>query len=101
MACLSDEHWNSISNMLSRRLSINEEEQKQQDGEQSKQQKQFNSLCVQFPFDKVFPVYAMGFSSSHSDPLSSLPNCGADPIWDAVRQEAKLEVPLCCYLFIV
>ncbi|XP_031276032.1 serine acetyltransferase 2-like [Pistacia vera] len=88
MACLRDEPRGSLSNMLSRRLSITEEEQKQEDAEQPKQP---NTLFVQFPFEKVFPVYAMGFLSSDFDPLLSFPYSRADPIWDAVRQEAKLE----------
>ncbi|KAJ0096654.1 hypothetical protein Patl1_29238 [Pistacia atlantica] len=88
MACLRDEPRGSLSDMLSRRLSITEEEQKQEDAEQPKQP---NTLFVQFPFEKVFPVYAMGFLSSDFDPLLSFPYSRADPIWDAVRQEAKLE----------
>lgn len=88
MACLNDEHRGMLSNMLSRRLSI-KEEQKQED------------VFVKFPFEKVFPVCAMGLSSTESDPILNFPCSGADPMWDAVRQEAKLEVLLCCYLFII
>ncbi|XP_044460929.1 serine acetyltransferase 2-like isoform X2 [Mangifera indica] len=78
MACLNDEHRGMLSNMLSRRLSI-KEEQKQED------------VFVKFPFEKVFPVCAMGLSSTESDPILNFPCSGADPMWDAVRQEAKLE----------
>ncbi|GLU19687.1 hypothetical protein SLE2022_359230 [Rubroshorea leprosula] len=41
-----------------------------------------------FPFEKVFPVYAMDVSKGDS---SSVANSVGDPIWDAVREEAKLE----------
>lgn len=38
--------------------------------------------------DKVFPVYAMGLP----DPLPHSILDGSDPIWEAVKLEAKLEV---------
>uniref|UniRef100_A0A7N1A2B0 serine O-acetyltransferase n=1 Tax=Kalanchoe fedtschenkoi TaxID=63787 RepID=A0A7N1A2B0_KALFE len=45
--------------------------------------------------DKVFPVYAMGWSDHDSD-HSIFPGFGSDvissdPIWDAIRDQAKLE----------
>lgn len=46
--------------------------------------------------EKVFPVYAMGLSKANvgGDVVSSeiLDSIVGDPIWDAVREEAKLEV---------
>lgn len=44
-----------------------------------------------FLFEKMFPVYAMGISKPDSG--SVLPHAAnsGDPIWDAVREEAKLE----------
>ncbi|KFK30207.1 hypothetical protein AALP_AA7G232000 [Arabis alpina] len=44
----------------------------------------------EFPFEKVFPVYAKG--ALKLDPvLTDFINSGYDPIWDAIREEAKLE----------
>lgn len=82
MACLNDEAWNSIPKMLLNRLSL---EQEQDDGDGAAAE------SFQFPFEKVFPVYAMGFSNPNHDSLLSVPNSGFDPIWDAVTQEAKSE----------
>lgn len=43
--------------------------------------------------EKVFPVYAMGIPNPVLD--SSLQNSDCfDPIWDDVRKEAQLEVPI-------
>lgn len=45
--------------------------------------------------EKVFPVYAMGFSKADVGGDVSVEILGSavgDPIWDAVREEAKLEV---------
>ncbi|XP_065857769.1 serine acetyltransferase 2-like [Euphorbia lathyris] len=78
MACLSDESWPPpLPEILSTRLSIN-------DGEENKEPE------INFPFEKVFPVYAMGFFKPHSDSILCSDDFG-DPIWDAVKQEAKLE----------
>ncbi|OMO83402.1 hypothetical protein COLO4_22536 [Corchorus olitorius] len=41
-----------------------------------------------FPFERVFPVYAMSLAKPDID---SVANSGHDPIWVAVRDEAKLE----------
>ncbi|KAK8653140.1 hypothetical protein V6N13_127153 [Hibiscus sabdariffa] len=64
MGCVSDNRWESFPDMLS---TVKETE----DGDEATLQP------VQFPFEKVFPV--------------SIVNSGHDPIWDAVREEAKLE----------
>jgi len=48
--------------------------------------------------EKVFPVYAMGIPNPVMD--SSLQNSDCfDPIWDDVRKEAQLEVPIIFSLF--
>jgi len=48
--------------------------------------------------EKVFPIYAMGIPNPVLD--SSLKNFDCfDPIWDDVRKEAKLEVPIIFFLF--
>lgn len=86
MACLSDESWDSLPKMLSKSVSIKE------DGEEE------TNAC-EFPFEKVFPVYAIGIPKPDSDFVLSFSNSGADPIWDTVREEAKLEV-LILYFFI-
>ncbi|KAJ4714074.1 Serine acetyltransferase [Melia azedarach] len=74
MACLNDEAWNSIPDMLSRL--------DRDDGKTD---------SAQFPFEKVFPVYAMGLSKLDCASVLSVTNSAFDPIWDAVREEAKLE----------
>lgn len=66
--------------MFSAGLSLKET----QDGEK---EAKFNA---KFPFEKVFPVYAMSLSKPDTDTIL---NSGRDPIWEAVREEAKLEVP--------
>jgi len=45
-------------------------------------------LSSSYRLEKVFPVYAMGLPDP--DPESILDV--SDPIWEAVKQEAKLEV---------
>ncbi|CAL1394388.1 unnamed protein product [Linum trigynum] len=40
-----------------------------------------------YPFEKIFPVYARGFSRPDSDSLAN----SLDHIWEAVKDEAKLE----------
>jgi len=87
MACLSDETW--VSSMLSKRLSI--QEGKEDGVKEEETTNSFASDSTNFPFEKVFPVYAMGFLKPESDPVL-LPADSRDPIWDAVREEAKIEV---------
>lgn len=60
---------------------------------------------MEYPMEKVFPVYAMGFSKADVGGDVSVEILGSavgDPIWDAVREEAKLEVLfffVLCWLF--
>lgn len=89
MACLNDQSWApSLPEMLSTRLSFKEDIE---NGE-------IDANSTPSPFEKVFPVYAMGVSKPNSDPVV-LPADSADPIWDAVREEAKLEVPVSFFSF--
>ena len=53
------------------------------------------SKSMPFPMEKVFPVYAMGlFKGNVGGDVSCEISDSAvgDPIWDAVREKAKLEV---------
>jgi len=67
MACVTHHNWLNLSNMVS--------------------EKRF-PLSSSYRLEKVFPVYAMGLPDP--DPESILD--GSDPIWEAVKHEAKLEV---------
>lgn len=54
------------------------------------------SEFMKYRLEKVFPVYAMGFSGPNSTEVvfsgaADLGSFVSDPIWDAVREEAKLE----------
>ncbi|KAG6619670.1 hypothetical protein I3842_07G004200 [Carya illinoinensis] len=88
MACLSDESWVSLPKMLSERLSLREDQDEQE-------RKRFiDSKIAQHRLEKFFPVYALGISRPDSDSVVSVFNSDdplADPIWDAVKEEAKLE----------
>ncbi|XP_058187144.1 serine acetyltransferase 2-like [Rhododendron vialii] len=75
--------WVPFSGTLSKRLVIEEDENTPP-----------NPKLMEFRFDKVFPVYAMGVLKPDPDPLLAVLSSGSDlddPIWDAVREEAKLE----------
>jgi serine O-acetyltransferase len=89
MACLSDESWVSLPKMLSERLSL------RGDPDEEEKKSFIDSKTTQYLLENVFPVYAMGISRSDSDCAGLVGNSGdpvADPIWDAVKEEAKLEV---------
>ena len=90
MGCVSDKCWELFPDILSSGLSLQERE----DGVETKVK------SIEFPFEKVFPVYAMGLSKPDTH---SVANSDHDPIWDAVREEAKLEVPIflvtCSFFF--
>ncbi|XP_062102749.1 serine acetyltransferase 4-like [Humulus lupulus] len=82
MACLSEEScWVvSLSKMLS------------EDDKQNFMDSTTKSSTAKI-LDKVFPVYALGISNptgSEVEPLLQLSNSADDPIWDAIREEAKL-----------
>ncbi|OMP11387.1 hypothetical protein CCACVL1_00550 [Corchorus capsularis] len=64
--------------MLSTGLSLNE----RHDAGEAK------NMSTDFPFERVFPVYAMSLAKPDID---SVAKSGHDPIWVAVRDEAKLE----------
>lgn len=89
MACLSDEkNWVSLPKMLSHRASLNEDKRDLEDDKPNSFRSQSTAV---YRLEKVFPVYALGISKPDLDFDVSLSNLG-DPIWDAVRSEAKLEV---------
>ncbi|XP_024177788.1 serine acetyltransferase 4 [Rosa chinensis] len=50
----------------------------------------FDSESAAYRLEKVFPVYALGIQKPESDPVV-VADSSDDPIWDAVREEAKLE----------
>lgn len=54
-------------------------------------------LSSSYRLEKVFPVYAMGLPDP--DPESILDV--SDPIWEAVKQEAKHEVNIYIYFFLL
>lgn len=87
MACLSEESWASLPKMLSERASLRQERLPDEDLKPNflRNTKSTGGL------DKVFPVYALGISKPEPEPVVSVAN-SADPIWDAVRDEAKLVV---------
>lgn len=86
MACVSDESWVALPKMLSERLALREE-----DRHDDEQPSFFVSESTAYRLEKVFPVYALGIPKPDSDPVNRASVSG-DPIWDAVREEAKLEV---------
>ncbi|KAK3014056.1 hypothetical protein RJ639_008050 [Escallonia herrerae] len=71
--------------MLSRRRVLTEVNKEKEEG---------GSKLMEYKLEKVFPVYAMGFSQLDPSLVLSGFRSGAvvgDPIWDTVREEAKLE----------
>ncbi|KAL6220790.1 hypothetical protein ACLB2K_008545 [Fragaria x ananassa] len=84
MACVTDESWVALPKMLSERLSLREEE------EVEEEPGFFDSESAAYRLEKVFPVYALGIPKPEPDPVVEADSSG-DPIWDAVREEAKLE----------
>ncbi|KAL7192863.1 hypothetical protein ACSBR2_024637 [Camellia fascicularis] len=90
MACLSDDSCFSLSDMLSTHTLLSKEEEEEEESSNNTLDSKFMELRL----EKVFPVYAMGFSKPDPPPIVPLLNSDSasdDPIWDAVRQEAKLE----------
>lgn len=86
MTCLSDKNPASsvLPEMISRRLSIQETEK--QSG--SSNGGLFYGLKSA---ERVFPVYAMGILQPEVEVAAQVSN-SSDPIWDAVRDEARVEV---------
>ncbi|KAM0975161.1 hypothetical protein ACFX13_018515 [Malus domestica] len=90
MACLSDESWVALPKMLSDGLSLPEDDRRDDDDDDDYQAGFFRSESTAYRLEKVFPVYALGIPKPESDPVG-LASVSGDPIWDAVREEAKLE----------
>ena len=86
MACVTDESWVALPKMLSERLSFKEDEVEEEEPGF------FGSESAAYRLEKVFPVYALGIPKSESDPVVVVAHSSGDPIWDAVREEAKSEV---------
>ncbi|XP_050369672.1 serine acetyltransferase 2-like [Argentina anserina] len=84
MACVTDESLVALPIMLSERLSLNEEEVDEEEPGF------FGNESAAYRLEKVFPVYALGIVKPEPDPVAVADSSG-DPIWDAVREEAKLE----------
>ncbi|XP_031096069.1 serine acetyltransferase 2-like [Ipomoea triloba] len=86
MACLSNDARFTLIQMLSTR---NKEESPPDNYGPNPP-----AAMAEFRLEKVFPVYAVGVSEPDPNLVVSLANSGSgvgDPIWDAVREEAKSE----------
>ena len=88
MACLSvsDQSW--VSSLPKMRASLGRQQPTDDADDDTQTQTQIDHKFV-YRLDKVFPVYALGIPSSNSDSDSDSLVSLADPIWDAVREEAK------------
>ncbi|KAG2695212.1 hypothetical protein I3760_07G004000 [Carya illinoinensis] len=65
-----------------------------EDQDEQERKRFIDSKIAQHRLEKFFPVYALGISMPDSDSFVSVFNSDdplADPIWDAVKEEAKLE----------
>lgn len=85
-SCLSDDTWFALSQM--RTTTTLQVEDPQIIGPNSPGMPEY---CL----EKVFPVYAVGVSEPDPNLIVSVANTAStlgDPIWDAVKLEAKLEV---------
>lgn len=88
--CLSDDTWFALSQM---RTSLTTTLQVEDPHPNS-------AGMSEYRLEKVFPVYAVGVSEPDPNLIVSVANTAStlgDPIWDAVKLEAKLEV---CFFFI-
>ena len=86
MACLGDDTWFALSQMRSASLTLQEN---------SENFGPDNSAMGEYRLEKVFPVYAVGVSEPDPNLIVSVDNTAStvgDPIWDAVKLDAKLEV---------
>ncbi|KAL3345851.1 hypothetical protein AABB24_024674 [Solanum stoloniferum] len=83
-SCLSDDTWFALSQMRTTTLQV---EDPQIIGPNS-------AGMPEYRLEKVFPVYAVGVSEPDPNLIVSVANTAStlgDPIWDAVKLEAKLE----------
>lgn len=93
-SCLSDDTWFALSQM--RTTTTLQVEDPQIIGPNSPGMPEY---CL----EKVFPVYAVGVSEPDPNLIVSVANTAStlgDPIWDAVKLEAKLEVCFFILLFL-
>ena len=96
MACLSDNTWVApLSNQLADCASLRDKEHGGDSDVDGDTPSFISAASQQFRLERVFPVYAMGSSKPPAVVGSDL----GDPIWDAVRQEAKLDVRFSNTLF--
>ncbi|THF99308.1 hypothetical protein TEA_002687 [Camellia sinensis var. sinensis] len=89
MACLSDDSCFALSDMLSTHTLLSKS--KEEDEESSNNT--LDSKFMELRLEKVFPVYAMGFSKPDPPPIVPLLNsdyASDDPIWDAAEKEPIL-----------
>ncbi|KAG7968925.1 hypothetical protein I3843_07G004200 [Carya illinoinensis] len=66
-----------------------------EDQDEQERKRFIDSKIAQHRLEKFFPVYALGISMPDTDSFVSVFNSDdplADPIWDAVKEEAKFEV---------
>ncbi|KAG6594736.1 Serine acetyltransferase 4, partial [Cucurbita argyrosperma subsp. sororia] len=91
MACLSDNTWVApLSNQLADCASLRDKEHGGDSDVDGDTPSFISAASQQFRLERVFPVYAMGSSKPPAVVGSDL----GDPIWDAVRQEAKLDAEM-------
>ncbi|XP_043708642.1 serine acetyltransferase 2-like [Telopea speciosissima] len=89
MAHLSDER-SSLCEMLSTFTLIENEEEKREE----EKPKIYASKFMEYRLERVFPVYALGYAELDINAVASINNSASstfDPIWDAMRAEAKSE----------
>lgn len=91
-SCLSDDtYWFALSQMHTSLTTTLKVEDPQIIGPNST----VTGNMGEYRLEKVFPVYAVGVSEPDPDLILSVSNTAStlgDPIWDAVKLEAKLEV---------
>ncbi|KAG5623201.1 hypothetical protein H5410_008419 [Solanum commersonii] len=83
-SCLSDDTWFALSQMRTTTLQV----------EDPKIIGPNSAGMPEYRLEKVFPVYAVGVSEPDPNLIVSVANTAStlgDPIWDAVKLEAKLE----------
>lgn len=94
MALLRKEGRFSLSQKLSTAIIVNEEEAEGEGGGKEPEEmiEISASEYTEYRLEKVFPMYALG-TTKKNHYTSFLPSSTlGDPIWDAIREEAKLEV---------